>query len=651
MAQPITWHNVNGVDLSTAMNGIGAAQRSIGGAFSGLQDVIKQREATDAANMVQTVKNNTNSYLDQVAQLGSTPAALKQAIDTGALEKLRSSFGPAIDQAATRGAAENLLAKRYEQVTAADKFADTQLTKAERPIHNSILTKAFSGDMKGAMDLAAQNPNLLSSPELQRTLSEYQQTLKKQGQEDTRFTWDKERQKWAGEKAAKDLQVADANIANQRAQANNAATMTKATIENMATNREDRVTARLDRQLENAQGKLAKNMGANNVYSSGTSDSQEGVKAISEYINTTFKDPTQADSLRSAVAKLQGEKYVLRDEQGKAVVDKETGKPMTVAVPTSVMLDAINNTTSNWHTFSSNRGNTMKKYIEDRMLLDPKIMVDATQAMTANQGALQDYARAREASIASRNSKVSENVGGDTRKKVLGAEVASPNLANSVVGTPAASKPVAVPSVVDGAAATATHFSLKPGSSSKAAPIAPIAVDPNTKWKAPVPVVESKSTSGQKAVVTYVSDGDSATLQTTNGGSINCRIDTIDAPETAKPSYNKPGQPYGEKAKETLQKLIENKEVNVIVTRAADGGPKTGANNYGRSLCKIEVEGANVDAKMVQAGAAWLYRKYGSSDAVEPSLEPALKKAKENRTGLWADPNPEDPKDFRRRTK
>lgn len=402
MAQPITWNNVNGIDLSNVANITNAAQRSLGGAFSGLQDVIKQREATDAANMVQTTKNNTNSYLDQVAQLGSTPAALKQAIDTGTLEKLRSSFGPAIDQAATRGAAENLLAKRYEQVTAADKFADTQLTKAERPIHNSILTKAFSGDMKGAMDLAAQNPNLLTSPELQRTLSEYQQTLKKQGQEDTRFKWDGEKQKWAGDKAAKDLQVADANIANQRAQANNAATMTKATIENMATNREDRVTARLDRQLENAQSKLANNMGANNVYSSGTSDSKDGVKTISEYINSTFKDPTQADSLRSAVSKLQGEKYVLRDEQGKAVIDKDTGKPMTVAVPTSVMLDAINNTTSNWHTFSSNRGNTMKKYIEDRMLLDPKIMVDATQAMTANQGALQDYARAREKSAENR---------------------------------------------------------------------------------------------------------------------------------------------------------------------------------------------------------------------------------------------------------
>lgn len=408
MAQPITWNNVKGIDLSNVANITNAAQRSLSGAFSGLQDVIKQREATDAANMVQTVKNNTNSYLDQVAQLGSTPAALKQAIDTGALEKLRSSFGFAIDQAATRGAAENLLAKRYEQVAAADKFADTQLTREQRPIHNAILTMAFTkGGMQKAMDMAAANPDLLSSPELQRTLSEYQQTLKLQGQQDDRFKWDAEKQTWAGDKAAKDLQVADANIANQRAQANNAATMTKATIENMAANREDRTAARLDKQLETARGALSKNMGSGNVYSDGTSDSNDGVKTINTYIATTFKDPKQAESLRNNVAKVQSEKYVLRDEQGKAVIDKDTGKPKKVSVPTSVVIDAINSTKSDWDIpfMRSNIGDTIRKYVDDRMLLDPKIMDDASQSLTVNAAALQDYGRARKAAEQNRKKK------------------------------------------------------------------------------------------------------------------------------------------------------------------------------------------------------------------------------------------------------
>lgn len=399
MAQPITWHNVNGIDLSGVGNALGAAQRSIGGAFSGLQDVIKDRQAVDAANMLQTTKNNTNSYLDQVAQLGRTPMALQSAIQSGELEKLRSSFGPAIDQAATRGAAETLLNQRYEQVAAADKFADTQLTREQRPIHNAILTMAFTkGGMQKAMDMAAANPDLLTSPELQRTLSEYQQTLKSQGREDTRFEWDGQKQKWAGAKAAKDLQVADASIANQSAQAANARSMTQANIENMAFNREDRTAARLDKQLESAASRLSKNMASNNVYADGTSDSKEGVETISNYINKTFTDPKQAESLRTSVAKIQGEKYVLRDEQGKAVIDKDTGKPMTVAVPTSVVLDAINNTKKDWTTWGvdSNRGKTIRKYIDDRMLLDPKIMVDATQSLQSNQAALQDYARARE---------------------------------------------------------------------------------------------------------------------------------------------------------------------------------------------------------------------------------------------------------------
>lgn len=203
---------------------------------------------------------------------------------------------------------------------------------------------------------------------------------------------------------------------------------------------------------------------------------------------------------------------------------------------------------------------------------------------------------------------------------------------------------------MDGKPATATHFSLSPDKSSKATPIAPVAVDPNTQWSKPAPVVQADKPTGQKAVVTYVDDGDSARVKTKDGSNINCRIDSIDAPETAKPKYNKPGQPFGEEAKKTLQSMIDRKEVTVIVTKAADtSSPPSGANNYGRSLCKIEVQGQGVDAKMLQAGAAWLYRKYGEQP--DPNLQAMETKARNDGVGLWADPNPENPKDFRKRTK
>lgn len=180
-----------------------------------------------------------------------------------------------------------------------------------------------------------------------------------------------------------------------------------------------------------------------------------------------------------------------------------------------------------------------------------------------------------------------------------------------------------------------------------ATPIAPITVPENVNWAKPTVAVQAKQPGGEKAVVTFVGDGDGASLLRRDGSSINCRIDTIDAPETAKPMHGKPGQAFGEEAKRTLQELIDKKEVTLTVTKEAASGPATKANNYGRALCKIEVEGKNVDLQMLQKGAAWLFRKYGTNP--DPTLENAERVAKLKKEGLWSDPNAENPSDFRRR--
>lgn len=152
----------------------------------------------------------------------------------------------------------------------------------------------------------------------------------------------------------------------------------------------------------------------------------------------------------------------------------------------------------------------------------------------------------------------------------------------------------------------------------------------------PKVAVQAKRPGGEKAVVTYVGDGDGASLKRKNGSVLNCRIDTIDAPETAKPKYGKAGQPYAEEAKKTLQRMILNKEVTVIVTNPNG--------KYNRQYCKIEVEGVGVDKAMLQAGAAWLYRRYSN----DPELSKTEEGAKKAKRGLWADPNAQSPEDFRR---
>lgn len=170
-----------------------------------------------------------------------------------------------------------------------------------------------------------------------------------------------------------------------------------------------------------------------------------------------------------------------------------------------------------------------------------------------------------------------------------------------------------------------------------------VEIPKDVQWQQPHTLVEaspsaSKRNTGEKAVVTYVGDGDTASLQRKDGSAVNCRIDKIDAPEVGHPKAGKKEQPFGEEAKRTLQNMIENKEVTLRITRPTQ-------DKYGRNLCQIEVEGKDVSAEMIRKGAAWLYKEY----AKDPDLIEAQATARKNRTGLWQAPIPEYPPAFRRR--
>ena len=65
---------------------------------------------------------------------------------------------------------------------------------------------------------------------------------------------------------------------------------------------------------------------------------------------------------------------------------------------------------------------------------------------------------------------------------------------------------------------------------------------------------------------------------------------------------------------------------------------------YGRIVGRVYVDGLDVNAVLVRGGYAWVYRKY-SDDAELLRLEA---EAKQKSLGLWADPNPIPPWDWRR---
>lgn len=130
--------------------------------------------------------------------------------------------------------------------------------------------------------------------------------------------------------------------------------------------------------------------------------------------------------------------------------------------------------------------------------------------------------------------------------------------------------------------------------------------------------------------VVGVSDGDTIRILSGDRQQVKCRLFAIDAPES--------NQPYGQRSKQSLSDLVFNKTVHVqIVDR----------DHYGRSVCRVFVNGVDVNKAQLERGFAWHYRKFDN----DPAYSQAERSAKRERLGLWADANPTPPWAFRRSEK
>ena len=127
--------------------------------------------------------------------------------------------------------------------------------------------------------------------------------------------------------------------------------------------------------------------------------------------------------------------------------------------------------------------------------------------------------------------------------------------------------------------------------------------------------------------VVGITDGDTITLRTTED-TIKVRLTGIDAPERR--------QPFGTKAKQALSGQVFGKDVTVN---------SSGEDRYGRTLGEIIVDGESVNVRLVRGGWAWWYTRYSPDDT---QLRDAQQEARQAGRGLWADPNPVPPWDWRR---
>jgi endonuclease YncB( thermonuclease family) len=127
--------------------------------------------------------------------------------------------------------------------------------------------------------------------------------------------------------------------------------------------------------------------------------------------------------------------------------------------------------------------------------------------------------------------------------------------------------------------------------------------------------------------VVAIADGDTLTLLTPDRRQIKVHLHGIDTPESH--------QPWGTRARQALSDLAFQKSVRVEVQDT---------DRYGRTVGRVYAGAVDVNAELVRRGMAWVYTRYNRDPAL-PVLEAEARAA---RRGLWADPRPVPPWDWRR---
>jgi endonuclease YncB( thermonuclease family) len=147
------------------------------------------------------------------------------------------------------------------------------------------------------------------------------------------------------------------------------------------------------------------------------------------------------------------------------------------------------------------------------------------------------------------------------------------------------------------------------------------------------PVIAPPGAQTLAGLVVSVADGDTVTVLDRNDVQHRIRLSGIDAPESH--------QAFGARSKQNLSDLVFGKDVTVLYYKT---------DQYGRLVGKIIVDGTDVNLEQVKAGMAWHYKEYEREQTVEDRelYARAEDEARAQHRGLWLDPNPIEPSQFRR---
>jgi micrococcal nuclease len=137
-------------------------------------------------------------------------------------------------------------------------------------------------------------------------------------------------------------------------------------------------------------------------------------------------------------------------------------------------------------------------------------------------------------------------------------------------------------------------------------------------------------------LVIAISDGDTITLLTEDKQQLKIRLAGIDTPEKK--------QAFGTKARDHLASRIFKHDVEVDLRKK---------DQYGRYLGVIYINGTDINQSMIQDGYAWFYKHYAKEQPKEEAQRYAKAEvdARSKQRGLWSDPNPVPPWEFRKEAK
>ncbi len=159
---------------------------------------------------------------------------------------------------------------------------------------------------------------------------------------------------------------------------------------------------------------------------------------------------------------------------------------------------------------------------------------------------------------------------------------------------------------------------------------APLAVSAQVKPKSVVVsnnvqlVIEGK--------VINVHDGDTITVLDKDNRKTHIRLQGIDAPELK--------QEFGSVSQQNLSRLVMGRQVTIVWTKV---------DKYRRTVGTIMLDGQDINIEQVKAGLAWHFKKYEDEQKPEDRITYAAaeREARAAKLGLWKDPNPTPPGDWR----